>query len=386
MAVADLNQLYEHLPEVFEFVVVPNEFEENWTQFHTDEENGFGIDDTIFDEGFSDLPPEIESTARPSFGDAGTVSPVFGRPGSFPGAPEPRRDEDEILPPDCLAFYLPFHFYYPENWGIYLIHESVELFAHQIEAAASGILTIHDARDVARVFCYGHEMWHHRVESFATRLEVTHRAPLYRMGIVDRYKVTYRTKDCLEEALAMAHGYMKVRAKCCQQRPEKLKVALSVLELFIKLWPPGHREGLKYLTTSRLRKGENALCEEYHRYGLPDMPAKDMSLWDSHAYKSRGIGNVNSRITYLVNKNTALSKRIATRAHPLSYRELTTKLEKVAGCAFVRYGKGSHAIWSSQTGKRFVVPRHRTDLKPGTLRSIMRDAGLSMSISEFAAL
>ncbi len=53
-------------------------------------------------------------------------------------------------------------------------------------------------------------------------------------------------------------------------------------------------------------------------------------------------------------------------------RKLTT-----SGCYIYRRG-GNHDIWySPKTGKKFPVPRHKTeDLKPKTLESIKSKAGI----------
>lgn len=55
--------------------------------------------------------------------------------------------------------------------------------------------------------------------------------------------------------------------------------------------------------------------------------------------------------------------------------ELLKKLKK-ADCHLVRHGT-RHDIWFSPiTGKQFPVPRHKTEVKAGTAKSIMRDAGV----------
>jgi predicted RNA binding protein YcfA (HicA-like mRNA interferase family) len=60
----------------------------------------------------------------------------------------------------------------------------------------------------------------------------------------------------------------------------------------------------------------------------------------------------------------------------MKYSELE-KLLKKSGCTIKREGS-NHSIWySPKTGKSFPVGRHRTeDVRPGTLKSIKRDAGL----------
>lgn len=61
---------------------------------------------------------------------------------------------------------------------------------------------------------------------------------------------------------------------------------------------------------------------------------------------------------------------------PVKYSELEKELRSI-GCTVYREG-ANHTLWYSPvTGKTFPVGRHRTeDVKPGTLKSIRRDAGL----------
>ena len=57
----------------------------------------------------------------------------------------------------------------------------------------------------------------------------------------------------------------------------------------------------------------------------------------------------------------------------------TTELLKILkknGCYLVRHGS-SHDIWFSQlTSKQFAVPRHKDEIKIGTLKSILKEAGI----------
>lgn len=46
------------------------------------------------------------------------------------------------------------------------------------------------------------------------------------------------------------------------------------------------------------------------------------------------------------------------------------------GCCLVRHGK-CHDIWSILiTNKQFPVPKHKDEIKSGTLKSILEDAGI----------
>lgn len=59
------------------------------------------------------------------------------------------------------------------------------------------------------------------------------------------------------------------------------------------------------------------------------------------------------------------------------YRDVVKRLRR-HGFEFARTGAGSHEIWSNPaTGRSVLVPRHSTDLAEGTLRAILRQAGIS---------
>ena len=64
--------------------------------------------------------------------------------------------------------------------------------------------------------------------------------------------------------------------------------------------------------------------------------------------------------------------------------EISPLMLKELGCEFVQGGKGSHMRWRSRTGSTFIIPRHAGDLCTGTVRSILRQAGIHVSVSAFA--
>ena len=58
------------------------------------------------------------------------------------------------------------------------------------------------------------------------------------------------------------------------------------------------------------------------------------------------------------------------------YREIVRKL-KAFGFAFDRQAVGSHEIWFNATSNRYTtVPNHPGDMPEGTLRAILRQAGI----------
>ncbi len=60
-------------------------------------------------------------------------------------------------------------------------------------------------------------------------------------------------------------------------------------------------------------------------------------------------------------------------------RELI-RLLKSHGCTFVRRGKGDHQVWySPSTGLKFTVPHPKKNLPIGTLKAILRAAGIDVN-------
>ncbi len=59
------------------------------------------------------------------------------------------------------------------------------------------------------------------------------------------------------------------------------------------------------------------------------------------------------------------------------YREVARKL-RTFGFVFDRAGPGSHEIWRhALTGRKVTLPHHARDMAEGTLRAILREAGIN---------
>lgn len=60
------------------------------------------------------------------------------------------------------------------------------------------------------------------------------------------------------------------------------------------------------------------------------------------------------------------------------YREVARKL-RTFGFAIDRPGPGSHELWRNPTtGRRVTLPHHSRDMAEGTLRAILREAGIKL--------
>ena len=65
------------------------------------------------------------------------------------------------------------------------------------------------------------------------------------------------------------------------------------------------------------------------------------------------------------------------RLSGFNYRQITKRLRK-HGFAFDRQAAGSHEIWHNvSNGKYTTIPNHPGDMPEGTLRAILKQAGIS---------
>jgi predicted RNA binding protein YcfA (HicA-like mRNA interferase family) len=61
-----------------------------------------------------------------------------------------------------------------------------------------------------------------------------------------------------------------------------------------------------------------------------------------------------------------------------SYREVARRL-RTFGFAFDRPGPGSHEVWRhTETGRKVTLPHHARDMAEGTLRAVLREAGIEI--------
>jgi predicted RNA binding protein YcfA (HicA-like mRNA interferase family) len=66
------------------------------------------------------------------------------------------------------------------------------------------------------------------------------------------------------------------------------------------------------------------------------------------------------------------------RLSGFKYREIVNLLKKF-GFEFYRQAAGSHEIWYNfQTNKYTTIPNHTGDMPEGTLRAILKQAGISV--------
>jgi hypothetical protein len=314
MSVEHIDVVHKQLPELFATKELPENWDEGLiivpvpdvelvtTKLEPTDPHGLP-------EGFrDDAEGQMLDLFGPEYIDLGIAPPVpyteiiqvLGE--SHGGAPVPYTDRSKMPPPDSLAFYLPFHYYFPDWWGVYLLYEGVEWLAAEIIGRTNSQVSRRQASEAARLFLYYHEAFHHKTECFAIRLELAHRRAFYKAGFEQYYRETFGTADCWEEGLAMA-GALKETWK-------KLRNPIidNALGAYVAQCSLGYNQGNKFR-----RVFEDVRCEfaeKNHHFCLPQLPVKDPEIWKTAPQLFRGIANIKSRVNYVLPRNSPIAERL----------------------------------------------------------------------------
>ena len=111
---------------------------------------------------------------------------------------------------NIIAYYKPFHFH--ENWGIYIFSDKIQYLTNYISSRIKGDyphLTRAQVFDIVYCQTYFHELYHHKIEMLATKLEFALRQPVYVAKFYKFYCGTSGLDYCLEEAFAEVHGTLQ---------------------------------------------------------------------------------------------------------------------------------------------------------------------------------
>ncbi len=185
------------------------------------------------------------------------------------------RLDSSRYPSDAIAFYRPFHFAKPSEWGIYFDIEQLFNYVNVLDRELSGQISSFDLESLHTVcFCeiFQHEYFHHISECAATTIEILLFAAgksrsVYLDYWYERNRVDHPDTP-LEEALANAYAYNSLsfhsRIKT-GLRTTRIKIYQQALKEYWKQEPPGYRDAEKYIDGGYIR-GAGDLIRQY----LPD--------------------------------------------------------------------------------------------------------------------
>jgi hypothetical protein len=218
-----------------------------------------------------------------------------------------------------LAFYRPFHFY-KEKYGIYIKINGQRRFIRDLKRrilanqSLYGSLDIQSCYIITKTFFYFHELYHHKIESLATRFEITTRLPHYTKGFHCLYCNTFGTDDCLEETFAHVYAYYETIDYLKKYLPiigiNETQLKLILKKEMIEISPPGYNKASKIITDNRKdsKTLENYFFECLLRYSYKlnhgeNISFLDESYWDFFSHATHTYITLNNSVTYVIEED-----------------------------------------------------------------------------------
>lgn len=215
-----------------------------------------------------------------------------------------------------LAFYRPFHFY-KEKYGIFIKLNGQRRYMRELRARLLSNPTLYGNVDmrscylISKTFTFFHEFYHHKIESLATRFEITTRLPHYTKGFHCLYCNTYGTDDCLEETFAQVYAYYET---IDYLKPSLNLIGINVTQLklilkkeVIEKSPIGYNKAAKIISDSRedAESLENYFFESLLRYSYKlnhgeNISQLDEGYWDFFTYATHPYIQKNNLVTYVI--------------------------------------------------------------------------------------
>jgi hypothetical protein len=215
-----------------------------------------------------------------------------------------------------LGFYRPFHFY-REKYGIfikingqrrYILELRARLFSNQ---TLYGNVDIRSCYLISKSFTFFHEFYHHKIESLATRFEITTRLPHYTNGFHCLYCNTFGSDDCLEETFAQVYAYYEtidyLKPYLNLIGINEIQLKLILKKEVIEKSPAGYNKAAKIISDSRkdAESLENYFFESLLRYSYKlnhgeNISQLDESYWDFFTHGTHPYIQTNNLVTYVV--------------------------------------------------------------------------------------
>jgi hypothetical protein len=222
-----------------------------------------------------------------------------------------------------------------------------------------------------------HEQFHHKTESLGFRLLIATGRDRYRPYKAKVYRATFLTPNCLEESLANAESYRRLRERRYVQRVDAaIREGLrNYLQISIPMQPPGYAEGVQYLTEAPYRDGIYRLQSQVLDCRFP--PTTPTEHWSVAPNMITAFADITDDI-YVVLPVSARPIFRPTTVDPgatVSSRALETALTKHHGYQTVAGGKGSHVKLAKPGAPMIIIPGNLPVLSPGVVKQALRAIG-----------
>jgi predicted RNA binding protein YcfA (HicA-like mRNA interferase family) len=285
---------------------------------------------------------------------------------------------------DVDAWYQPIH-YFGRHWGIFIRESAVLILTSVIlerieESRRYDLDVMLGALRQALAVYFLHEMFHHKVESFAIRLEIVERIPRYlpyRKAVYEPLRALM-SDGLLEEALATAESYLRLDELAYRRAipTDVLARTRSFLVSWIPSMPPGYRSAAEYLYDGLFDDGLNLLSSQLHEATMK--PARNSEDWRLAPHIHRGLFNCKASTWVVVPLGAKpiipwFDETISGLA--ISTRKLVRALRDLGYVEQPDRGKGSHRMFRKDGHPAITLPGDREAVSVGVLHDTARSLG-----------
>ena len=293
-----------------------------------------------------------------------------------------------IKPPESIcAWYAPIH-YFGNAWGIYIREEcwldtAVNFSFHAGSWGNHDLVNkLFSRYSIYQIYAqilrcgfyyyFLHEQFHHKIESLGFRHLIATGSDRYRPYKSNVYWRHYCTHDCLEEALANADSYRRLRELRFRRRidPDLIGNLKSYLKYSFSSQPDGYNDAIKYLKNKDHKKGLFNLQSQVLDGTLN--PKTNPDHWVISPNVITSLFDITDDIHIIVPIGTKpiISTKKIDVAFSASSRNLTKALTKHYGCEVVKGGKGSHVKFKNPKLPNFIIPGSRKEVSIGILKQV----------------
>lgn len=388
---------YDNYPDPFEDELFPdskNPVADIPDRFNPIDVQDFPEPDVLLDD--FDVLNETNGRLRERLGD------------DFPGSPSDTISK-RVPVIDVYGFYLPWHKFDEDKWGIYIFAEGIVSLGKYFNALSNYLLPIKECNLLARAFIFHHEAYHNKVESFSARLEVVLRSPIFNNSTCKLYQSkgfrVFHTTSLAptslgwfhEESLANAYA-SKMCDKVFSKYPTHQKKVLQnlarrVIYKFIKTSPPKYCDAQDIIldpwkprdTSAASKRRFIDVESEFNEEILKSSHSHShlgSSLWKTQTRLMDPTLRRNASFSYLINKKSKLAKRLKLAVHYIPRRKLIKYMEKITG-GHEEITGGKHPRKFILGNERIPIPGNKNqEINKQTAKSILKRVGIHKTDTE----
>lgn len=295
--------------------------------------------------------------------------------------PDRQRDEGPGGMWDRCAWYQPIHSF-GHDWGIFIrrdcmIDIGLEVARFLPPGTRPSPALLHNLVLAGFASLFLHEQFHHKVESFALRLEIVEQRPRYLPYQRRVYRRTLGTNDNIEEALANAEAFRRAGSSpySLMLGPTVLQALKQYLPWRYQFDPPGYNQAHRYFGESSYRAGLSNQKSQVQQAALCASGTARDREWPIASHLHQSLFKVSDHLWEVVPPGGGRPLLPVAPYPSVSTIQLIKLAEKFGWTVKPGTGKGSHVKLTKAGSRPITVPGNRRTLSPGVLRNTLKAIG-----------